>query len=146
MEKTYITIYNILHSERVDFLFAYINVLSYLCITIIKEQGMTEKELNEKWGADYDPYNAETEEEVIEFKNDCFDMYEQGGFSERYFSPYEETSCYNGMKFDVIRRATTDDDIDLECLPIWVIKFENGETAYCYPEEITKLEHDRHNV
>lgn len=107
---------------------------------------MTEKELNEKWGADYDPYNAETEEEVVEFKNDCFDMYEQGGFSERYFSPYEETSCYNGMKFDVIRRATTDDDIDLESLPIWVIKFENGETAYCYPEEITKLEHDRHNV
>lgn len=107
---------------------------------------MTEKELNEKWGADYDPYNAETEEEVVEFKNDCFDMYEQGGFSERYFSPYDEMESHNGMKFDVIRRATTDDDIDLENLPIWVIKFENGETAYCYPEEITKLEHKRHNV
>ena len=107
---------------------------------------MTEKELNEKWGVDYDPYNAETEEEVIEFKNDCFDMYEQGGFSERFFSPYDEMEPHNGMKFDVIRRATTDDDIDLENLPIWVIKFENGETAFCYPEEITKLEHKRHNI
>lgn len=107
---------------------------------------MTEKELNEKWGADYNPYNAETEEEVVEFKNDCFDMYEESGFSERFFSPYNETDPYNGMKFDVIRRATTDDGIDVEDLPIWVIKFENGKTAWCYPENITKLEHKRHNV
>jgi hypothetical protein len=128
------------------FLFCTLNKLYYLCITIIKEQDMTEKELNEKWGVDYDPCCVETIEEVIEFKNDCFDMYEQGGFSERFFSPYDEMEPHNGMKFDVIRRATTDDDIDLETLPIWEIKFENGETAFCYPEEITKLEHDRHKV
>lgn len=103
---------------------------------------MTEKELNEKWGIDYDCWYAETEDEVIEYKNDCFDMYEKGGFSERFQSPYDETDVHNGMKFDVIRRATTE-DCDLESLPIWEIKFENGETAYCYPEEITKLEHNR---
>ena len=107
---------------------------------------MTEKELNEKWGADYNPYNAETEEEVIEFKNDCFDMYEQGGFSERFLSPYDEMASYNGMKFDVIRRATTDDDIALENLPLWEIKLEDGETIFGLPEEITKLEHDKDNV
>lgn len=106
---------------------------------------MTEKELIEKWGIDYDPCCVETIEEVIEFKNDCFDMYEEGGFSERYFSPYDEMECHNGMKFEVICRATTE-ECDLEALPIWKIKFENGEIAYCYPEEITKLEHERNQL
>jgi hypothetical protein len=44
------------------------------------------------------------------------------------------------MKFEVIRRATIG-ECDLEAMPIWFVRFENGDEAYCYPEEIAKLEH-----
>ena len=74
-----------------------------------------------------------------EFKNDCFAMYEHGGFLERFNSPYDDQGEHNGMAFKVLNRAT-EKDFDLEVMPIWHVEFENGDKAYCYPEEICKVE------
>lgn len=100
---------------------------------------MTEREFDTKWGHDV---NADkmSYEELAEFKNDCFAMYEETGFIEKFDSPYDEEGEHNGMKFDVLRRATTD-EVDMEYMPVWEIEFENGDIAYCYPEEICKVEH-----
>lgn len=81
-----------------------------------------------------------SDEEFQEFKDDCFSMYEETGFIDRFDSPYDDEGEHNGMTFKVIRRATTG-ECDLEAMPIWLIEFENGDTAYCYPEEICKAEH-----
>ena len=99
---------------------------------------MTEKEFTAKWGG----INIDnlSDEEFHEFKNDCFSMYEETGFIDRFDSPYDDEGEHNGMTFKVIRRATTE-ECDLEAMPIWFIEFENGDTAYCYPEEICKVEH-----
>lgn len=101
---------------------------------------MTELEFDKK----YQDINIDnlTDEELSQFKNDCFEMYEQGGFLDRFDSPYDELEKRIGERFEVIRRATTE-EFDLEALPIWLIKFEDGDTAYCYAEEITKIENKR---
>ena len=102
---------------------------------------MTEKEFDERWG------NINTDEltdsQFIAFKQDCFEMYEHYGFLDKYQSPYDELEERIGMGFNVLRRATTD-GCDLEALPLWLVEFEDGEITYCYPEEITKLESEKH--
>lgn len=101
---------------------------------------MTEKEFDNKYkGVDIDTLN---DKQFEQFKEDCFEMYEQGGFLERYDSPYDEFEERKGMKFEVVRRARLD-EVDIENMPIWVVKFEDGEETYCYPEEITKIENNR---
>lgn len=99
---------------------------------------MNEKEFNNKWG------NVDTElltvEDFRKFKNDCFQLYEETGFIKEFNSPYDEYGEHNGMKFNVIRRAT-EEECDIEAMPIWLVKFENGDQAYCYPEEIAVIEH-----
>lgn len=103
---------------------------------------MTEIEFNNKWGN----INTDdmTEEQFLEFKNDCYEMYEETGFIDKFDSPYDDIGGgeheHNGMAFKVLRRATQD-EVDIEAMPIWLIEFENGDTAYCYPEEICKAEH-----
>ena len=98
---------------------------------------MTEKEFNKKWKA-ADPDKL-SDEELLQFKQDCFAMYEQAGFLDAFNSPYDEQGEHNGMAFKVVRRATTE-ECDLEAMPLWLVEFENGDTAYCYPEEICKAE------
>lgn len=108
---------------------------------MLKEMDMTEKDFNTKWGN----VNVDdlTYEQLLEFKNDCFSMYEETGFIKKFDSPYDDIGGgmheHNGMAFKVIRRATTE-ECDLEAMPLWFIEFENGDTAYCYPEEICKIE------
>lgn len=105
---------------------------------------MTQQEFDKKWA------NADTDkmsdEELTEFKNDCFKLYEETGFIEKFDSPYDDIGGglheHNGMKFKVLRRANVG-ECDLEAMPLWLVEFENGDTAYCYPEEITKLEHKK---
>lgn len=98
---------------------------------------MTEKDFNTKW--QHRQVDDMTDEEFLEFKNDCFSMYEETGFLEKFDSPYDDEGEHNGMTFKVIRRATIE-ECDLEAMPLWFIEFENGDTAYCYPEEICKIE------
>lgn len=99
---------------------------------------MSEKEFDEKWeGVDTD---ALTDEEFLQFKNDCFELYETTGFSKKFHSPYDETYNLNGKPFKVLRRAT-EKECDIEAMPIWVVKFKGiKEPFYCYPEEICKIE------
>ena len=98
---------------------------------------MTEKDFNAKW--QHRQVDDMTDEKFLEFKNDCFSVYEETGFLEKFESPYDDEGEHNGMAFKVIRRATTE-ECDLEAMPLWFIEFENGDTAYCYPEEICKIE------
>lgn len=99
---------------------------------------MTEKEFNEKWGGVI--VDNLDDNQFMEFKQDCFEMYETDGFIEKFDSPYDDFGEHNGMKFEVVRRANLN-EVDLEAMPVWFIRFENGDEAYCYPEEICKAEH-----
>ena len=74
-----------------------------------------------------------------------FDKYESTGFAETFGTPYDGERKYVGMKFEVIGRVKeiTEDrenGADLECLPMWNIRFDNGEEMAAYPEEICLLE------
>ena len=99
---------------------------------------MTFKEFSNKWlNVNRNLISFEDELELVE---DAFEMYEQTGFLDTFESPYDDKSK-NGLPFKIIRRASyVQDDIDLECLPQWVIEFENKEQMFCYPEEICKIE------
>ena len=103
---------------------------------------MTLSEFEKKWGkVDVDTLS---DAEFARFKQDCFEMYEQTGFIDKFDSPYDDIGGgeheHNGMTFKVLRRATMQ-ECDIEAMPIWYIEFENGDTAYCYPEEICVAEH-----
>ena len=98
---------------------------------------MTKEEFDQKW----DGIDTETMDDATyrQFKNDCFDMYESTGFVDVFHSPYSDEEPHNGMKFQVVRRATNI-EVDIEAQPMWVVKFENGHEGYCFPEEICKVE------
>jgi len=101
---------------------------------------MTQQEFDNKWkGVDPDELS---DEQLQQFKQDCFAMYEQTGFLEKFDSPYDSEGEHNGMKFKVVRRATAE-ECDIEAMPLWLVEFENGDTAYCYPEEICVIEHQK---
>lgn len=98
---------------------------------------MTQQELRKKWkGVDIDGLPVE---KLREYKNDCFEMYEQDGFETVFYSPYDSQREHEGMRFSVVRRAT-EKECDLEAMPLWLVRFSNGDKAFCYPEEITKKE------
>lgn len=101
---------------------------------------MSEKEFNDKWSGK-DPDMME-DEQLLQFKNDCYDLYEETGFLPVFDSPYDEGGEHNGMPFTVLRRATPE-EVDIEAMPIWKVRFANGDEAFCYPEEITILEKER---
>ena len=73
------------------------------------------------------------------FVNDCFDTYEYIGFAETFDSPYEDCEHLKGMRFTVISKLN-EESADLEVLPMWKIRFENGEEIDAYPEEICLAE------
>ena len=110
---------------------------------------MTEKEFDSKWGnVNIDDLDLE---QMTEFKEDCFKLYEETGFIDKFDSPYDDQDEHNGRAFKVIRRArpfnsegSTEEErgeADLEAMPLWLVEFENGDEALCYPEEICLLEH-----
>lgn len=105
---------------------------------------LTCEEFNKKWDKPaYDALMANNdnwEENYRKYIEDCFDMYETEGFCDTFKTPYQSIKKYNGMKFKVLRRATTDDGFDLETLPVWEIQYENGEKFMGFPEEICKIE------
>ena len=74
-----------------------------------------------------------------------FDKYESAGFAKTFGTPYEGERKYVGMEFKVIGRVKDiaedkENGADLECLPMWHIRFDNGEEMAAYPEEICLLE------
>ena len=91
------------------------------------------------WDKMYEKYPEKREEmsEKIErdFVNDCFDLYEQEGFSEKFWTSDEKYQKYIGQKFKVLNR-TPEKRNDLCTLPLWDIEFEDGTQLTAYPEEI----------
>lgn len=81
-----------------------------------------------------------TPEREEEFVNDCFDLYEKEGFNKVFWSQGGDYKSYHGKKFQVVGRLPIydgkNDGSDLECLPMWKIRFENGTEISAYPDEI----------
>lgn len=88
---------------------------------------------------------ADATEELREYINKCFDLYEKFGFMDTFRNPYETEQKYNGKRFTVlgqVKEITEDKDgADLEILPMWNIQFEDGNITSAYPEEICICEH-----
>ena len=101
---------------------------------------MNEEIFDKKWG-DLDDRTELDDDKHREFVEDSFQLYEQTGFSDTFHSPYDDdTYNHNGKPFKVLRRAT-EEEYDLETLPVWLVEFEGEpEPFYCYPEEICKIE------
>lgn len=101
-----------------------------------------EKIFSEKYGekfAKYDSRDDMPSEVLKDFVNACFDVYEEVGFKPVFDGPYEclpdGLAENNGCSFKVVSRCT-EDQCDLESLPMWNIKFANGYECQAYPEEI----------
>jgi hypothetical protein len=62
---------------------------------------------------------------------------EKSGFAETFWTPYTDHKDRIGQKFEVVRRVK-EGEADLECLPLWIIRFEDGKEITAYPEEIIK--------
>lgn len=96
---------------------------------------MTKEEFKNKWGSvEADNLN---EKDFAAFKNDCFLLYESSGWKNSFYSPYESENKNNGKPFTVLRRATTG-EYDVEQLPCWLIRFDDGKETFAFPEDICK--------
>lgn len=78
-----------------------------------------------------------------EYIDDLFGLYEQTGFADTFRTEYSDRHPRNGETFDVVRRATKDDGVEEEQMPMWLIRFDDDTTTFAYPEEITKLERNK---
>ena len=84
-----------------------------------------------------------TEEREKAFVEALFYMCEQEGFAKEFRSDGGDFKEYDGKSFQVLGRTEiydpdqpTEHSADLECLPMWTIRFEDGKEIDCYPEEI----------
>lgn len=89
--------------------------------------------------------NDLSEVEERNWVNDSFDTYEHIGFADTFGTPYTGEKKYEDMRFTVLGRVkeiTEDKEngADLECLPMWNIRLENGDIMAAYPEEICLAE------
>lgn len=100
----------------------------------------TLKYINAKYPEDRGTMTPEREKEFV---NDAFSCYENEGFSKEFWTPYKEHKDRNGESFEVIKRATPNEQ-DLCVLPMWQIKFQDGTIIYAYPEEIIPSEIQKH--
>ncbi len=104
---------------------------------------MTWEEIKDKYPDR--PYREEmTEEREKEFVADCFDAYEAEGFAKVFWNQGGDYKKYHGKHFEVIGRTPIYDGknngADLECLPMWNIKFDDGFEMAAYPDEIIPRE------
>lgn len=103
-------------------------------------------ELHKAYGLDNKSKSRENLTEIEEraFVNDCFEMYEHIGFLETFNTPYTNEKHLIGKKFIVLGRVNElindENGADLECLPMWNIRFEDGLEISAYPEEICLVE------
>ena len=97
---------------------------------------MTKRELEdiESVLVDIDPWDIENENVLREYKEDCFKMWENAGFKDRYMSQVDPDEPYNNTPFKVLRRAT-EEECELHCMPLWLVELYDGHTAYCGPDK-----------
>lgn len=85
-----------------------------------------------------------SKEREEEFVSDCFDAYEREGFAKAFWSQCGDYKHLHGKHFEVIGRVPIYDrennGADLERLPMWNIKFEDGFEMAAYPDEIIPRE------
>ena len=85
---------------------------------------------------------TKTEEKA--FVNDCFETYEYIGFAETFGTSYAGEKHLVGKNFSVLSRVKelteNENGADLECLPMWNIRFDDGFEMAAYPEEICLAE------
>ncbi len=98
---------------------------------------MTWEQMRKKYPEYRHEMNTERE---LEFVSDCFECYEAEGFAKRFYSPFGDYGERIGKPFEVIGRVPVRDEqhkdgADLECLPMWRIRFEDGFELSAYPEE-----------
>ena len=120
----------------------------------MSEYGMSKMENNEIMNTNMEDIKMRTIKELLDsnvsreemtveeeraFVNYWFDLYEETGFLDKFHQVYNETEKFNGKPFEVLSRCK-EGEWDLECLPAWNIKFNNGDTLEAYPEEICTLE------
>lgn len=100
---------------------------------------MKVEEFNQKWDEAAYESAKENPTKMREYLADCSEMYETEGFCDTFKSPYDGMKQHNGKSFEVVRRCT-EKDMDIEWLPAWVIKFQDGVQINAVPEEICKIE------
>lgn len=76
-----------------------------------------------------------------EFVADCFDCYESEGFARNFWSQSGDYEKFIGKPFSVVGRVKEYDDqhedgAELECLPMWKIRFEDGTQIDVFPDEV----------
>ena len=74
-----------------------------------------------------------------------FSEYERTGFADTFRSPYDQYKDRIGQKYEVLGRCT-EEDCDLECLPMWKIRFEDGFETYAHEVEICEIEQQKEGV
>ena len=92
----------------------------------------------EKFGPKYEKYDdveSMPEEVMREFIQDKFEAYEEAGFCETAIMDHSDYEKYNNQPFKIVRRLT-EEDCDLECLPMWRIEFNDGFQVDVYADEI----------
>lgn len=97
---------------------------------------MTWAKLNEKYPESRAVMSAKREKDFV---NDCFALYEKEGFAKKFWTPYDKDKQRIGQSFTVLSRCSME-NFDLECLPMWQIKFADGTCIDAYPEEIIPSE------
>ena len=71
------------------------------------------------------------------------EAYEETGFCDTCkFCGCEGTEIYDNKPFRVLGRVSEDDGADLETLPLWYIRFDDGFETAAYPSEICLAERD----
>lgn len=86
-----------------------------------------------------EPREEMDHERERQFVNDCFVLYEQEGFSDKFWSPYGDYKERFGQPFTVVERCT-EESCQLEALPMWNIRFGDGAVIGAYAEEIVPSE------
>lgn len=94
------------------------------------------EEMSIKYPEDRDEMPLERERAFV---NDCFDIMEREGFSDRFWSPFGDYKERFGQPFKVVERCT-EKSCDIAALPMWNIRFEDGTVVGAYPEEIVPSE------
>lgn len=116
---------------------------------------MTQEEFNKKWGdirlCDiWESIKSKqlTEKHYEVFLNDLYNLYETTGFTERYEMPllYSDAELKHfGMKYDIIRRGTKE-EVDDQEMPVYLVKFENGDENLVEANEIALVLEDTRDI
>lgn len=80
-----------------------------------------------------------SEEEEAAFVADCYKLYEEEGFSTKYWSPFTDNAERVGLPIEIIGRIEEDSVHDLGSLPMWKAKLDGCEFEV-FPEEVVPSE------